>query len=97
MAAGPFGAEVPAGTDALVPELLIAPLVAFDLQGWRLGYGGGFYDRTLETLRSRRRTRAYGYAYSAQQIDAVPTEPTDQRLDGIVTELGLITARVDTA
>lgn len=97
MAAGPFGAEVPAGTDALVPELLIAPLVAFDLQGWRLGYGGGFYDRTLETLRSRRRTRAYGFAYSAQQIDAVPTEPTDQRLDGIVTELGLITARVDTA
>lgn len=97
MEAGPFGAEVPAGTDTLVPDLLIVPLVAFDLNGWRLGYGGGFYDRTLERLRSRRRTRAYGYAYSAQQVDAVPSEITDQRLDGIVTEHGMIRVRADAA
>ena len=93
MEAGAFGAEVPVGTDVLAPDLLIAPLLLFDLQGWRLGYGGGFYDRTLELLRSRKRTLAYGFAYSAQQIDEVPTEPTDQRLDGIATELGLINAR----
>ena len=97
MEAGPFGAEVPAGTDTLAPGLLMVPLVAFDLDGWRLGYGGGFYDRTLERLRSRRRTRAYGYASSAQQVDAVPTETTDQRLDGIVTEHGMIRVRADAA
>lgn len=93
MEAGAFGAEVPVDTDVLTPDLLIAPLLLFDLQGWRLGYGGGFYDRTLELLRAQRRTRAYGFAYAAQQIYAVPTEPTDQRLDGIATECGLINAR----
>ena len=90
MESGPFGAAVPVGTIELVPELLLVPLLSFDLHGWRLGYGGGFYDRTLERLRGQTRTRAYGFAYSAQQIDAVPTEPTDQRLDGIATEAGLI-------
>ena len=90
MESGPFGAAVPVGTTELVPEMLLVPLLSFDLHGWRLGYGGGFYDRTLERLRRQTQTRAYGFAYSAQQIDAVPTEPTDQRLDGIATEAGLI-------
>ena len=57
--------------------------------GFRLGYGGGFYDRTLERLRARRRTVAIGFAYAAQRLDALPIEPTDQRLDLIVTENGV--------
>jgi 5-formyltetrahydrofolate cyclo-ligase len=90
MVDGPFGARVPATGDWLEPDLLIAPLIAFDAGCWRLGYGGGFYDRTLERLRARRRTLAVGFAYAAQQMDAVPREPTDQPLDGVVTERGLI-------
>ena len=87
---GPFGAMVPVETQELAPDLVIAPLVGFDRAGWRLGYGGGFYDRSLEGLRAGRRVRAFGYAYAAQEVAAVPVEPTDQRLDGIVTEQGLI-------
>lgn len=90
MVEGAFGALVPAAGDWLEPQLLIAPLLAFDAAGWRLGYGGGFYDRTLEGLRAKRRTLAVGFAYSVQQVDDVPREPTDQRLDAIVTEQGLI-------
>lgn len=90
MVEGAFGALVPATGDWLEPQLLIAPLLAFDAEGWRLGYGGGFYDRTLEGLRAKRRTLAAGFAYSVQQVSEVPREPTDQRLDAVVTELGLI-------
>jgi len=85
MAEGAFGAEIPVDGVEVAPTLLIAPMLAFDRALWRLGYGGGFYDRTLEDLRGRGRVRAYGYAYAEQETDAVPTEPTDQRLDGIVT------------
>jgi len=90
MIEGAFGALVPASGDWLEPQLLIAPLLAFDAAGWRLGYGGGFYDRSLEGLRAKRRTLAVGFAYSAQQVAAVPRESTDQPLDAIVTEQGLI-------
>jgi len=90
MIKGAFGAEIPKEGDWLEPTVLITPLVAFDKKGWRLGYGGGFYDRSLEGLRDKRTTRAVAYAYAAQEIDAVPTEPTDQRLNAIVTEKGII-------
>jgi 5-formyltetrahydrofolate cyclo-ligase len=86
MVAGPFGAKVPARGAWLEPEILIVPLVAFDRRGGRLGYGGGFYDRTLEMLRARRRTVAVGFAYAGQEADALPLEATDQPLDAIVTE-----------
>jgi len=90
MIEGEFGAMVPMAGDWLEPRLLIAPLLAFDANGWRLGYGGGFYDRSLQGLRSQRRTLAVGFAYSAQQVEAVPCGPTDQPLDAIVTETGLM-------
>ncbi|SFM42616.1 5-formyltetrahydrofolate cyclo-ligase [Shimia aestuarii] len=83
---GPFGAKVPMVDDYFDPEILIVPLVAFDKNGGRLGYGGGFYDRTLERLRARRATLAIGFAFDAQQADALPLEETDQPLDMIVTE-----------
>lgn len=90
---GPFGARIPEVCDFFEPEILIVPLVAFDSAGNRLGYGGGFYDRTLEMLRARRATLAIGFAYAAQQADALPLEPTDQPLDMIVTEAGVIDLR----
>ena len=90
MVAGAFGAEIPAEGDWLEPNLLLVPLVAFDSAGRRLGYGGGFYDRTLAGLRARRRTLAIGLAYAAQEVEAVPHDATDQTLDAVVTEHGLI-------
>lgn len=93
MVDGPFGAKVPASGEWIVPEILIVPLVAFTRAGERLGYGGGFYDRTLEGLRNRGSALAIGFAYSAQEAAALPMEPTDQPLDLIVTEAGVIELR----
>ena len=90
MTQGPFKAMIPAREELLIPEILIVPLVAFDLKGGRLGYGGGFYDRTLEGLRAARATLAIGFAYEAQQADDLPLEVTDQPLDMIVTESRII-------
>ncbi|THH35825.1 5-formyltetrahydrofolate cyclo-ligase [Aliishimia ponticola] len=87
---GPFGAQIPETDDFFEPEILIVPLVAFTRDGGRLGYGGGFYDRTLERLRARRATLAIGFAFAAQQADTLPQEPTDQPLDLIVTEREVI-------
>ena len=90
MAEGPFGAQVPAVEDLFEPEIVIVPLVAFTRDGGRLGYGGGFYDRTLEGLRARRATLAIGFAYGAQEMVDLPLEPTDQPLDMIVTDTEVI-------
>lgn len=87
---GPFGAQVPESGAWITPEILIVPLLAFSRKGGRLGYGGGFYDRTLEELRANKPTLAIGFAYAAQEMDDLPLEPTDQPLDLIVTERGII-------
>ncbi|HQU67080.1 MAG TPA: 5-formyltetrahydrofolate cyclo-ligase [Albidovulum sp.] len=86
MVPGDFGALIPESADAVDPDVLIVPLLAFDRRGFRLGYGGGFYDRTLEKLRARKSILAIGFAYEVQEMDEVPIEPTDQPLDLIVTE-----------
>ena len=83
---GPFGAQVPEVDDYFEPEILIVPLVAFDAKSGRLGYGGGFYDRTLELLRGKRATMAIGFAFDAQEAEDLPLEPTDQPLDMMITE-----------
>ncbi len=88
--AGPFGAKVPEVDDYFEPEIVIVPLVAFDAKGGRLGYGGGFYDRTLERLRARRATLAIGFAFDAQEADGLPLEPTDQPLDMVITETRIL-------
>lgn len=90
MVAGAFGASIPKAGDWMTPEIVIVPLVAFDRKGGRLGYGGGFYDRTLEQLRAVRPTLAIGFAYAAQEADDLPLEATDQPLDLIVTEAGVL-------
>lgn len=90
MTEGAFGAEIPAAGAWLEPEALIVPLVGWDRQGWRLGYGGGFYDRSLEGLRAKRPTLAIGFAYAAQEVPEAPREPTDQQLDAVVTEAEVV-------
>jgi len=83
---GPFGVKIPEEERFFDPEIVIVPLVAFDAKGGRLGYGGGFYDRTLEILRDRQATLAVGFAYSDQMMEHLPLEPTDQPLDLLITE-----------
>lgn len=90
MTEGPFGARIPAVQEPVTPRILIVPLVAFDRAGGRLGYGGGFYDRTLEGLRAAGQTLAIGFAYAAQEAEGLLLEPTDQPLDMIVTEREVI-------
>ena len=90
VAAG-FGlSEPPADAPAIEPDLLLVPLLAFDRRGHRLGYGRGFYDRTLAALRARRAIVAVGLAFAAQEMLSVPTGSDDQRLDWIVTERDVI-------
>ncbi|MEJ1979268.1 MAG: 5-formyltetrahydrofolate cyclo-ligase [Acetobacteraceae bacterium] len=75
---------------AITPDVLLVPMLAFDRQGRRLGYGGGYYDRTLAALPGR---PAIGCAFAAQEIPAVPVGPFDISLDAIATECGVILIR----
>jgi 5-formyltetrahydrofolate cyclo-ligase len=84
---GGFGTSIPCADCApVVPRILIVPLLAFDRAGFRLGYGGGYYDRTLAALRRAGPVTAIGVAYAGQEVPAVPRGPLDQPLDLIVTE-----------
>ena len=90
----------PEGAPEIVPDVLLVPLLAFDREGFRLGYGGGFYDRTLEKRRHEAHSGgahsghpvprgpilAIGMAFAAQETECLPRGPFDQRLDWIVTE-----------
>jgi len=80
---------------ALEPDLVITPLLAFDRFGGRMGQGGGHYDRTLAALRARGAVFALGLAYAGQQVARIPAEPHDQPLDAILTEKGYIEATKD--
>ncbi len=72
------------------PDVLLVPMLAFDRRGFRLGYGGGFYDRTLAELRKRKPVIAIGVAYAEQEIEEVPVAGYDEPLDWILTERGVI-------
>lgn len=86
-----FGTQYPAQGCNVDPVTLVVPMLAFDRRGHRLGYGAGHYDRTLEGLRAKGPITAIGFAYAAQEIEAVPNEPTDQPLNLIVTEAETLT------
>ena len=86
MEAERFGTMRPVGEE-MVPDMLLIPLLAFDAAGRRLGYGGGFYDRTLAGLPGRFRL---GCAFAAQQVDEVPAGPYDMTLDAVATERGIL-------
>lgn len=89
MVAGEFGALIPAEGPWVDPQVVIVPLLAFDARGFRLGYGGGFYDRTLAGLRALGPVHAVGFAFAAQEVPQVPIDGFDQRLDAVVTEQGV--------
>jgi 5-formyltetrahydrofolate cyclo-ligase len=72
----------------LQPDIVLAPLLAFDAAGWRIGYGGGYYDRTLRVLRALKPIVAIGLAYDEQQVDAVPHLDYDERLDWVLRPSG---------
>ena len=86
MVAGRFGTMRPIGEERS-PDFLLVPLLAFDRQGGRLGYGAGYYDRTLSLLSPR---FALGCAFAAQEVPEVPTGPNDIRLNAIATEREVI-------
>ncbi|HUO94060.1 MAG TPA: 5-formyltetrahydrofolate cyclo-ligase [Rhizomicrobium sp.] len=85
-----FGVPEPlASAPEMVPAAVLVPLLAFDASGVRLGYGGGYYDRTLAALRAQGRIIVIGIAYSGQEKVGLPTAPHDEKLDMVLTEKGL--------
>lgn len=87
---GQWGIQEPAqSAEVVVPDVILAPLLAYDNEGYRLGYGGGFYDRSLEALKAQKPVLSIGVAYDEQKVDAVPRDAYDQRLDWILTPSGV--------
>jgi 5-formyltetrahydrofolate cyclo-ligase len=86
LAPGAFGIHEPLDIwPRVIPQALLVPLLAFDAQGTRLGYGGGFYDRTLALLN----VPAIGIAYAGQEVPSLPRDAHDRTLDMLLTENGL--------
>jgi 5-formyltetrahydrofolate cyclo-ligase len=79
-------AAPPASSPLLSPDIVMAALLAFDAKGNRLGYGGGYYDATLKSMRARRKVVSVGIAFADQEVDEIAAESYDQNLDWIVTE-----------
>jgi 5-formyltetrahydrofolate cyclo-ligase len=92
LAEGPYGTKQPPSANTKIdPDVILAPMLAFDAGCWRLGYGGGFYDRTIANLRDQGRdVRVIGLAFSGQKVAAVPTGPYDMALDAVLTPEGLV-------
>lgn len=91
---GVFGVQVPPdGTPEHIPQILIVPLLAFDRRGHRMGYGAGFYDRTLDGLRRAGHCLAIGVGFAGQAVETVPTGPHDEPLDLVATEREVIDLR----
>ena len=88
MACDQYGIQYPKNGEVITPQLLLVPLLAFTSRGDRLGYGGGYYDRTLSKLRASGELFACGVAYAGQEVDDLPTDAHDVGLDGILTEDG---------
>jgi 5-formyltetrahydrofolate cyclo-ligase len=77
-----------ASARTVIPDLVIAPLLAFDAEGNRLGQGGGYFDRTIATLHAHTRAVVVGLAYAGQEVPSVPSEAHDRPLDAVLTEQG---------
>jgi len=91
---GPFGIFQPSSdADEVDPDIVLVPLAAFDRAGHRIGYGRGYYDRTLQDLRSIKKITVIGVAFAVQEIETVPRLPHDEQLDCVLTERELIDLR----
>jgi 5-formyltetrahydrofolate cyclo-ligase len=91
---GVWGIRVPSPeAPEVAPDVLLVPLLAFDRNGNRLGYGAGYYDMTIAALRARKPVVAVGIAFAAQEVDEVPTTPRDVRLDVVLTEQEIVDLR----
>jgi 5-formyltetrahydrofolate cyclo-ligase len=86
----------PEQAEVVEPDVLLVPLLAYDRDGYRLGYGGGFYDRTLKKLRAMKPVVAVGVAYAGQVVDSVVRGRHDQPLDWILTEQGFMKPGTET-
>ncbi len=85
-----FGIMEPEDTTEILPDILLVPMLSFDRKGYRLGQGGGYYDATLEHLRSLKNIIAIGIGFTSQGVlFNLPIEPHDQRMDYILTPLGI--------
>ena len=94
LAAGVWGIREPMPEAlAVEPDILLVPLLAFDRAGYRIGYGGGYYDRTITQLRARKTVVTVGLAYAAQEVPRVPVTAGDARLDLVLTERETIELR----
>ena len=83
---GKFGIPVPHNTKKVYPDVLLVPLVAFDRYNFRLGYGGGYYDRYIKKISNIKKIITIGLAFSFQKIYKIPINETDEKLDFILTE-----------
>ncbi|MFZ5680538.1 MAG: 5-formyltetrahydrofolate cyclo-ligase [Bradyrhizobiaceae bacterium] len=91
---GPYGIFQPSSdADDVDPDIVLVPLAAFDRAGHRIGYGRGYYDRTLENLRRVKKVTVIGVAFAVQEIETVPRLPHDEQLDCVLTERELIDLR----
>ncbi len=79
----------------IVPDIVLVPLLAFDCHGYRLGYGGGFYDRSIAEIRAAKPVITIGLAYDELEVDAVPHDDYDQRLEWVLTPSGPKACRSD--
>jgi 5,10-methenyltetrahydrofolate synthetase len=87
MAADRYGIPTPVDGDFVQPDALLIPVNAFDAAGFRLGYGGGFFDRTLAALGPD--TQSIGVGFELARIDSIVPEAHDVRLDAMITEAGV--------
>ena len=85
-----YGIPEPDAKNIVYPDIMLIPLVAFDKNLNRLGYGGGYYDRLIEKLSKKKNIIKIGLAFSIQEIDKVPINVYDQKLDYIVTNKNII-------
>jgi 5,10-methenyltetrahydrofolate synthetase len=90
MRSGAYGIPVPEGTEVVVPDVLLVPMNGFDRRGFRLGYGGGYIDRTIAAL--ERRVVSIGVAYELARLDCVHPHAADVVMDFVVTEAGIYVA-----
>lgn len=91
-----FGMQEPAeSAETVTPDIVLVPLAAFDRTGHRIGYGAGYYDRTLTALRKAKSVVAIGLAFAAQETEKIDNDDHDAKLDLILTETGVIDFRED--